>query len=450
MLTAEERQNLFCQNLFCWWHGYLINIHKLKGDVAVQHGIFRLVTSGKFFNNRTFTQKTGWIELMDFRKYLVIFFLLGEVFFFVSCSKATVYEDQQALREEIRQAQEKIKANPLDTGAITELGILYYRTNELQRASRLFAKALEIEPNYPPAVCYLGLTLEATQRPFEALGLYASYKNYPSSSPFFTWLKGRYQLVRFEQEKAQLIEKLRMEKADSTKRMNRNTLAVFPFKYHGENPIYFPLGKGLAELLVKDLSQIPQLTVIERWKIEVLLNEIRRQTTSLTNENTTIRIGKFFGAGTVIRSSYNVLEDNILIVDVAHWNLLTGQFPSTTTHADKLENLLYLEKEIFLNVLEKIGLTIPEEAQQIVMELPTENWEAFLAFSSGLAKEDQGFYREALRFLEKAQELDRNFNLCKERISRVRLFAIGQSLPPSVAPKAGSVEVPNAESIRLQ
>lgn len=385
---------------------------------------------------------------MNFREHLLGFFLLCGLICSVSCSRATVTKSQPALREEIRQAQEKIKANPFDAGAITELGILYYRTNEYQKANRLFAKALEIEPNYPPGVCYLGLTMEATHHAPEALRLYASYKNYPKSSPFFTWLKGRYLLVEFEQEKVQLIEKLRTEQDDSTKKISRNTIGVFPFKYHGENPIYFPLGKGLAELLVRDLSQIPQLTVIERWKIGVLLNEIRRQTTYLTNENTTIRIGQFFGAGTVIRSSYNVLEDNILIVDVAHWNLLTGQFPSTTTHADKLENLLYLEKEIFLNVLEKIGLTIPEEAQEIVMEIPTENWEAFLAFSAGLEKEDQGFYREALRFLEKAQELDKNFQLCNDRISRVRLFAIAQSPPPSQPPTSSpSSDIPNAESM---
>ncbi len=384
---------------------------------------------------------------MNFREYLLGFFLLCGLVLSFSCSKETINTAQSALREEIRQAQEKIKSNPFDAKAITELGILYYRSHELRKASRLFTKALEIEPRYPPAVCYLGLTMEAEHRMPEALQLYITYKNYPDSSPFYTWMKGRYRLVQYEQQKSRLITQLNVNYADSTIKLNRNTIAVFPFKYHGDNPIFFPLGVGLAEILVNDLSRIPQLSVIERWKIGVLLNEIRRQTNYLTNENTTMRIGKFFGAGTVIRSSYNVLEDNILIVDVAHWNLLTTQFPSTTTHAEKLENLLYLEKEIFLNVLQKISLTIPQEAQQIVMEIPTENWEAFLAFSAGLEKEDQGYYREALRFLEKAQELDKNFKLCTDRISKVRLFAIAQGLPPSLPPETKTTEIPNAESI---
>lgn len=386
---------------------------------------------------------------MHFWGHSGIFFIFASILVFLSCSKVTRERATDSLTRNIIYAQERVKANPTDVGAITDLGVLYYQAGQFSRALRLFAKALELNPDYTRAVCYIGLTLEAEHKPNDASKVYAIYPKFSPSSPYYHWLKGRSLLLKRERQRQALVARLRLPKDTGKKTLRRTTIAVFPFTYHGDNPIYVPLRKGLADLLVRDLSQVPKLKVVERWKIQVLLDEISRSAEFLTNQNTTIRISKLFGAGTAVRSAYNVLDDEILIVDVSHWNLLTEKFPTSTTHADKFENLIYLEKEVFLNILEKMNIIIPPEAYQIVTRLPTENWEAFLAYATGLEKEDERNYGEALIFYEKALELDPKFKLSEEKIKEIRLLALAQQPPPGNFPGESS-DSPNSQSLQTQ
>lgn len=373
--------------------------------------------------------------------YLLIFLAL-----FSSCGSLPLTNSKHSPPPEVKALINRIKSNPNDVEAITSLGIYYYQARNYPLALKIFQKAREVDSLYPVALCYLGLTHEAQKEWEKAAQIYQMYHQFEEQSLYSTWLRGREILLQKKERERELLTLLQ-EPTEKLKKVSPTTLAIFPFTYLGNAPIFAPIRKGLAELLIRDLQRIPRLTVIDRWKIQLLFDEIRNRTSLLTNENTTIRIGKLTGAGSVIRCSYNVLENDILVVDIAFWDILHQQFPTTSTHAEKIENLLYLEKELMLSILERLNMTIPTDLSDELMELPTQSWEAFLAYSAALEQEDAGDYQRAASLLEKALGLDADFQLCKERLNVIRLLAIATT-PPEKLIYQSAQEQPNAQVLR--
>src|SRR5690606_16444264 len=53
-----------------------------------------------------------------------------------------------------------------------------------------------------------------------------------------------------------------------------NTVAVLPFTYRGTDARFAPLSRALAEMLVTDLGQTDRLQVLERTRIQLVLDEL--------------------------------------------------------------------------------------------------------------------------------------------------------------------------------
>jgi hypothetical protein len=54
-----------------------------------------------------------------------------------------------------------------------------------------------------------------------------------------------------------------------------NTVAVMPFRSVGTDTTYRPLERGLAALVVTDLSRVRRLRLVERARVQVLLDELK-------------------------------------------------------------------------------------------------------------------------------------------------------------------------------
>lgn len=85
---------------------------------------------------------------------------------------------------------------------LSNLGYAYYQKNQYARSEQFYKKALEVEPNYPPALRGLGRTYLAMGRNSEALAaLSAAIEQYPEFAGAYYDL-GRAYLERKEYRKA--------------------------------------------------------------------------------------------------------------------------------------------------------------------------------------------------------------------------------------------------------
>ena len=180
---------------------------------------------------------------------------------------------------------------------------------------------------------------------------------------------------------------------------------------------YTFLGKGLQALIINDLKLVEEINVVERFRLQLLLDEIARKDSLLQKaENRTAWIGKKMNARTILKGAYNIVDDRQLIMDIAYWDLTSEEFPKTNTVQDSLANVFKLQKEIVRNLLKKVNVKPSPETYDRISKSAVNDLAALIAFSAGLAKEDAGLYKEALVFYRKALELAPEFRECGKKI----------------------------------
>jgi TolB-like protein len=85
-------------------------------------------------------------------------------------------------------------------------------------------------------------------------------------------------------------------------------VAVLYFDYDGPDKNLAVLKKGLAEMLITDLSQIRDINVVERLRLEDVLKELKLQRSKKIDRRTAVKVGKLLGAKYLIFGGYlNVL-----------------------------------------------------------------------------------------------------------------------------------------------
>jgi len=68
--------------------------------------------------------------------------------------------------------------------------------------------------------------------------------------------------------------------------------------------MYRAMSKGIAAIVIADLTQVPGLKVLEREKVQKLLAEMRLGESGLTENSTAVRTGRMMRAEKVIVGSF--------------------------------------------------------------------------------------------------------------------------------------------------
>jgi curli biogenesis system outer membrane secretion channel CsgG len=91
--------------------------------------------------------------------------------------------------------------------------------------------------------------------------------------------------------------------AQDLKKQHRPLVAVMPFAFKADNLEYAGIEKGLADALASELVKKKKFRMIERNRIDILLEEIKFQQTGLVDPATAAQIGKQLGAEAYILGS---------------------------------------------------------------------------------------------------------------------------------------------------
>src|SRR6476469_7706951 len=135
------------------------------------------------------------------------------------------------------------------------------------------------------------------------------------------------------------------------------TVAVLPLRFSGSDSSLRPLERGFAELLTTDLSRSSKLTVVERARIQTLLDELALQRSGQTDASTNVRAGRLLRAGRVVQGSIVQVGGSELRVDSAVLDVPTTEVRGRTSGEDQLDQLFDPEKRIALGLFNQLGVT---------------------------------------------------------------------------------------------
>lgn len=199
-----------------------------------------------------------------------------------------------------------------------------------------------------------------------------------------------------------------------------NSIGVLYFSNKSGRPNLDPLQKGMAVMLISDLAKVEEIQVVERIRMQALLDEMDLGASALMDAETAPRVGKLLGAyylagGDILKGREEELEIDPSLLDVPFEQVI--EQPSA---AGALEELFTLEKVILFNIIKELKIYIsPEKEAELRKPLST-SIAALLALFLGIEHSDKGQYSDAANMYEQALIEDPNLKLAKSSLQELK------------------------------
>jgi hypothetical protein len=167
--------------------------------------------------------------------------------------------------------------------------------------------------------------------------------------------------------------------------------------------------------------------VVERARLQALLDELALQSSGATDSTTNVRAGKIIQAGRIV-SGQILQNEQRLRVDAAIVNTQTAGLAGGAANENTIEQLFAIQKAIVLQLFDSLGVRLTTAERIAIEQRPTRSMQAFLAYSRGLAFQDQGRYNDAARSFGEAARIDPGFSMAAQKSAESQAAAQGAQL----------------------
>src|SRR4029077_19465195 len=154
------------------------------------------------------------------------------------------------------------------------------------------------------------------------------------------------------------------------------------FAYAGSNEEIKPLSRGFAQLVVTDLAKSRQVRVLERERMQAMIDEMHLGA-GRADSTTAARSGRLLRAARVVDGSLQE-QGNVLRADAAVVDVATTGVTGSANAALELNRLFDMEKALVIDLFRSLGIQLTPAERQALDQRPTQNLQAFLAWSRGL------------------------------------------------------------------
>jgi TolB-like protein len=185
------------------------------------------------------------------------------------------------------------------------------------------------------------------------------------------------------------------------------TLAVLYFINNTGSPTLDPVQKGLAYMLITDLSKVEGLQLVERAKLQALVEEIGLGKSGLVDPETTPRVGRLLGAGHVVGGKFYSSELEKFGIDPGALNTSDEKLSDLADSKGLLEEIFRMEKDVLFEILAYLKKTpTTKEAEAELRKPMTTSLEALIFLFKGINESDQGNYQGAANFYRMSLKAD--------------------------------------------
>ena len=197
----------------------------------------------------------------------------------------------------------------------------------------------------------------------------------------------------------------------------RPTVAVLPFVNSAIGQAHTelePLSKGIAELLLTELSQNPGIRVVERENILKLIAEQNLATDGRVDDATAARVGKLLGAKHMVTGSFITDRTGKMVLTLKSVDTETGRIEWTHRGDGKTEEFLDLVTRV--GAAANAGLKLPAipAAARQTGEVRAEQqrrvpFQAVMLYSRAISAQDAGNRTQAIDLFNQAITAFPNF-----------------------------------------
>jgi len=204
------------------------------------------------------------------------------------------------------------------------------------------------------------------------------------------------------------------------------TLAIMDFTNSSvtNTEKWAPLSKGFPATMSESLGGSTELKVIERQRVQWLLNEIElQQKADVVDQSTAVRAGKLLGATTVLFGNYTVLNDQIQ---------MTARLVKVETSELLLSEKIMGDPDEIFALMDELGSKVSEEinvdleTSETTGDTETKSLDALLEYSNGLEAVENGNWQAARERFERALEHDPDYKPAQQQLTSLAVLFDGE------------------------
>ncbi len=374
------------------------------------------------------------------RKFLNYIPLILIISFLSGCAMSNYRRGVNHLKkdefnEAVTLLEEAENESPENYRVKRDLGVALFKVKRFDVSINKLKEAKELNSKDSKTIFYLGLSYEGKNMLSEAISEYKNYNSLSRSGGFRGKISKRIKQLTNEQVSTEIARAISQEQTLDVGAIPENTVAVLYFENLSASSDYDPLQKGLAQMLITDLAKAKKLKVVERLKLQKLLEELQFGTTGLVDQATAPRVGKLLGARKLIKGGFTDLSDDNFRIDASLAETATTEVLQLEQITGQLNALFRLEKQLAFKIIDELGVVLTKEEREAIQKIPTESLLAFLSYSKGLDFEDRGMYEQAKQEYAQALSHDPNFDLAKNYLENAEV-AESAAAEPKTEPLA--------------
>ncbi len=300
-----------------------------------------------------------------------------------------------------------LSADPGSGSLKSKMGFWYLKTGRIDEAISEFETALKKEPGEPLSTYYLGLAY-LNKGDFEkAIRILQSYRNraYPQVEEEIGRQLTLLQIANNRRIAAKALaeeDKLMAVKPDP------NTVAVCYFQDISPDNSLQPFQKAIAAMVISDLTKIKSIRVVERIRLQALLEEMRLGQTGIVDLNTAPKIGKLLGAENVMVGSLSLGSIRAVAALASSGGGSVKGNSSVSVDNDKF---FELPMAIVRDTVNIMGISLTDEEKKATGVPHTKAYNAVVSYGKALDALDAGKWKEANDYFNLALKEDPAFDL---------------------------------------
>ncbi len=319
--------------------------------------------------------------------------------------------------EVIARMRRALVNSPTDIDYLKLLGTAQFNKKYYGEAIKTFEQVLKIDEEEDQAVYYIAASYEALRDFGKAIQYYQQYNELTLFGEYRDLVDARIKVLYRQQMQIEAQKAIRQEAQLDVARYPTNTIAVLYFENRGSKRELDPLQKGLAEMLITDLSKVQSLKVVERIRLQKLVEELNFSETNLVDPRTAPRVGRLVGAYRIVKGTFFDMAGEKMRIDALVAKSKSGELDGTSNISGEVRNFFTLEKELVFKILKDLRIKITDDEREAILTIPTENFFAFLQYSRGLDYEDKGQYQQAIDAYSQAVQADPKFSQAKSNLN---------------------------------
>ena len=328
----------------------------------------------------------------------------------VELMKAEHQLNREHYEEAISLYEEYLAEHPDSVRGQCKLGFAYLKTGRLDEAVSTFERVLATKPGEPYATLYLGITYLSKNELGKTIEVWQQYRD--TRNPLVEEeIRRQLTLVQIAESQRQAARALTEERRLATAQPHGNTIAVCYYDDCSSDQRFRAFQKGLAAMVITDLSKIESLDVVERLRLQALLAEMKLGQTGIVEESTAPRVGRLLGAENLVIG--NLMPGSIQAATTLA-SATTNGIKGTAAAAVTEEDFYTLPAMIARQVAEILGIALSPGEEEALHIPHTTQYEAFICFGKALDAMDAGRWEEAKNLFDRAVEIDPDFDLARE------------------------------------